>query len=184
MDTPKRKRTLSIKEMSVFALFGGLMFVSIQANPIPNVHPLALFIATLTVVYRKKALIPIYLFIMLEGLLHGFALWWLPYLYIWAVLWGAIMLLPKKMPEKVAIPVISVICGLHGILFGVLYSPFQFFVYCNCDFKQTAAWIAAGLPFDISHAIGDVCASLLTIPLARLLCTLERKPYPFKVKVK
>ena len=32
----------------------------------------------------------------------GFGVWWVPYLYVWTVLWGMTMLLPKKMPNITA----------------------------------------------------------------------------------
>ena len=65
----------------------------------PNIHLLGAFIVAFTVVYRKKALYPIYIFIFLIGLFNGFNAWWLPYLYIWTVLWAAVMLLPRKIPK-------------------------------------------------------------------------------------
>ena len=62
----------------------------------PNVHLLGVFTIAFTVVYRKKALYPIYIYVLLNGTFCGFATWWIPYLYLWAVLWGATMLLPKR----------------------------------------------------------------------------------------
>ena len=62
----------------------------------PNVHLLGMFTMAFTLVYRKKALIPIYVFALLLGVLNGFNAWWVPYLYIWTLLWGITMLLPKK----------------------------------------------------------------------------------------
>ena len=67
---------------------------------LPNIHLIALFVVTLTVVFRQKALYPLYVFVFITGLYAGFAPWWVPYLYIWAVLWAAIMLIPKKTPLK------------------------------------------------------------------------------------
>jgi energy-coupling factor transport system substrate-specific component len=36
------------------------------------------------------------------------------------------------------------------------------------------AWIAAGLPFDLMHGIGNLFAGLLILPLSELLLKLER----------
>ncbi len=62
----------------------------------------------------------------------------------------------------------SAVCGLHGLLFGVMYAPVQA-LFFGLDFNQTLAWIAAGLPFDIMHAIGNFAAGFLIIPLVKLI---------------
>ena len=85
---------LTVKEMAVFGMLAGLMFASKQIMEVlPNVHLLGVFTIAITLVYRRKALYPIYGFVLIQGLFSGFALWWIPYLYLWTVLWGAAMLL-------------------------------------------------------------------------------------------
>lgn len=161
--------------MIIFAMFGAMMFVSkIVMEGLPNIHALALFIVTLTVVYRVRALIPIYLYVILNGLYGGFDLWWMPYLYIWTILWGMAMLLPKKMPDWLAMIVYPLICAIHGIAFGVLYSPGQALMY-GFNFEQTLTWIAMGFPFDIIHAAGNFALGFLILPLSKLLLKLEKK---------
>ena len=66
----------------------------------PNVHFLGALTMVYTLVYRWKALYPIYTYVLLNGLFAGFSAWWLPYLYIWTVLWGVTMLLPRAYAEK------------------------------------------------------------------------------------
>ena len=47
-------------QVVLFASFGTLMFISdIAMEVLPNIHLLAMFIVTFTVVYRVKALVPI-----------------------------------------------------------------------------------------------------------------------------
>ena len=96
---PQKRKGLSVHEITVFAMLGAMMFCSkLLMEWAPNVHFIALFIITFTVVYRAKALVPIYIFVLLTGVYGGFNLWWIPYLYIWLPLWGAAMLLPRRMP--------------------------------------------------------------------------------------
>ena len=45
---------------------------------VPNVHLLGMFTMLLTVVYRRRALYPIYVYVLLNGVYAGFASWWLP----------------------------------------------------------------------------------------------------------
>lgn len=174
------KHLKSVEEMVLFALFGAMMFLSAQIDIIPNVHPLSLFIAAFTAVYRVKALIPIYVYVFLEGVTGGFGLWWYPYLYIWTVLWLLIMLVPKNIPEVAAGIIISVAATLHGASFGLMYMPFQCFVFCNGDWGLAWVWFLNGLTFDALHMIGNLASSLLAIPLIRLLCRLGKYRYPFK----
>lgn len=156
-------------QVVLFASFGTLMFISdIAMEVLPNIHLLATFIITFTVVYRVKALIPIYVYVFLTLLYSGFSPWSIPYLYIWTVLWGFAMLLPKTMSPAVAAVVYMVVAGLHGILFGVLYAPAQSLMF-GLNFKQTLTWIAMGLPFDITHCIGNVVSGILILPLVKVL---------------
>ena len=103
-------------------------------------------------------------------------MWWVPYLYIWTLLWGAVMLLPRNLPDKFACIVYPALCALHGILFGILYAPAQAVMF-GFTFEQTLAWIASGLPFDILHSMGNLAAGLLILPLSKLLLRLDRGIY-------
>ena len=165
---------LSVKEVVVFAMLGSVMYVSkILMEFLPNVHLLGMFTVTYTIVYRKKALYPLYTYILLNGISAGFATWWLPYLYIWTVLWGAVMLLPKKIPAKVQPIVYMVVCAAHGFLFGTLYAPAQALLF-GLNFKGMIAWIIAGLPWDMVHGISNFCCGVLIVPLSKLLKRLEK----------
>ena len=160
--------------MIVFAVFGATMFaLKIAMAAIPNIHPLGMFIMLLTIVYRWRALIPIYIYVMLDGLYSGFGTWWIPYLYIWAILWAITMLLPRRMPRAVKAVVYPVVCGLFGIAFGALYAP-VWAIIAGFNFEQTMAWIAAGLSFDILHAIGNASLGCLVLPLSEVLLRLDK----------
>ena len=77
--TQGRKR-LPVRELVVFALLGVLMAISdLLMEGLPNIHVVGLFIAAITVVFRTKALFPIYTYVFLIGAASGFGLWWLSY---------------------------------------------------------------------------------------------------------
>ena len=160
---------LNIKEIAVFAMLGAMMIATKELMAaLPNIHLLGVIIVSITVVYRQKALYPIYIYVFAEGLLQGFSPWWVFNLYVWAVLWGAVMLLPKNMPKKVQPIVYAVVCALHGFLFGTLCAPAQALMF-GLDFKGTVAWIVAGLPFDVTHGISNLICGLLIVPIIRAL---------------
>ena len=168
---------LNIKEIAIFGMLGALMFASkILCELLPNIHLLGTMIVSVTLVYRKKALYPLYIFVLISGVFYGFAAWWLPYLYIWTVLWGFTMLIPvSKLPEKAKPFIYGIVCGLHGILYGVLYAPAQALLF-GLNFKGMLTWIAAGFPFDLIHGVSNlIIGTLLIYPLSKLLTRLNEK---------
>ena len=139
----------------------------------PNIHLLGMFIVAYTLVYRKKALYPIYIFVLLTGLLNGFSAWWVPYLYIWTVLWAVTMVLPRKMPAKVRPFVYMVVCALHGFGYGVLYAPAQALMF-GLNFQGMISWIITGLPFDMIHGVSNFFCGILIMPIVSVLRMAER----------
>ena len=175
MSGPSKKRGLTVLELVLFAMLGMIMFVSkIVMEFLPNIHLLGMLTMVYTLTFRTKALIPIYVYVLVNGLFAGFAPWWVPYLYIWTVLWGVTMLLPKQMPKKVACVVYPLVCGLHGLAFGILYAPAQALMY-GLSWDATVAWVVAGwLWADPVMAIGNTLAGLLIAPMVELLRKLMR----------
>lgn len=165
---------LTIREIAVFGMLGGVMYVSkMIMELLPNIHLLGVFIVAFTVVYRQKALYIIYTYVFLNGIFSGFAAWWIPYLYVWTVLWAAVMLLPKNMPKKVQPVVYMAACAAHGFLFGTLYAPAQAILF-GLNFQGMVAWIIAGLPWDFMHGISNFFCGILIMPLVYALRYAEK----------
>ena len=165
---------LNIREITLFAMLGSLMYASkLAMEVLPNIHLVGVFIVSITVVYRAKALYPIYIFVLMQGVFAGFNMWWIPYLYIWTVLWAIVMLLPKKMHPTVAMIVYMLVCGIHGFLFGLLYMPAQAVMF-SLTFEKAVAWWVSGIPFDITHGIGNLVFGVLILPLIKAM-RLARK---------
>ena len=162
----------------MFPMLGTLMFCSkLIMEALPNIHLLGMLTIVYTLVFRVKALIPIYIYVMLNGLFAGFSMWWVPYLYIWTILWALTMLLPRQMPKKVAMVIYPLLCGLHGFAFGILYAPAQALMF-GLNFEQMLAWIATGLPFDLIHGVSNLAVGLLILPLSELLQKLLERYFP------
>lgn len=173
----KRRNNIRFRlfRLVLYAMMGALMYASKAALQfLPNIHLIGFFIMAFTAVYRVQALVPIYVFVFLCGICDGFGAWWVPYLYIWSILWGITMLIPRKIMEsKWGYLVCPVVNGLFGLAFGALYAPGQAVMY-GFDLQQTLAWIATGFVFDIYHCIGNFAAGFLVTPFVRLLLRLER----------
>lgn len=166
----KRANTSAkMRESVIFTMLGTLMFCSkIIMEVFPNIHIVGVLTMVYTIAFRIKALFPIYIFVLLTGIYGAFSLWWIPYLYIWTVLWGVTMLLPKNMSAKTACIVYPIVCALHGLFYGTLYAPVQALAM-GFSFEQTVAWIVTGLPFDGLHFAGNLVAGALIYPLSKVL---------------
>lgn len=166
------KRGLSVREIAIFALLGAILFLSrLLMAALPNIHLVGTLTVAYTLTYRKKALIPLYIYAMLEGIYAvciGLILWWIPYLYIWTILWGMTMLVPRRLPRGVLAVLLPLVSALHGLAYGTLYAPAQALLF-GLDFKGMLAWIVAGIPFDLMHAFGNLLLGFLILPLHRLL---------------
>ncbi len=165
----RSKTKITLFELALCAIYGSLMLAGkIAFEALPNIHLVGMFTVLFTFVYRFKALISIYVFVFLSGLIYGFGVWWWPYIYIWAVLWAMAMLIPKSISKKAAMIVFPIVCGLHGLLYGTLYAPFQALAF-GFDFKQTVAWIVSGIPYDVIHGVSNFALGLLIWPLSQAI---------------
>lgn len=93
-----------------------LLAAQVSLGFLPNIEIVTLLIIVYTLVLRKKVFFVIYVFVLLEGLIYGFGLWWLNYLYVWSVQ-AVITLLFRK---NDSILFWSVLSGIYGITFGAL----------------------------------------------------------------
>ena len=162
----------SVRETAVFGMLGAVMYASKMVLEVfPNIHLLGMFTIAFTLVYRWKALYPIYTYVLILGIFNGFSSWWVPHLYVWTVLWGWTMLLPKR---KLPALVYMLLCAVHGFLYGVLYAPAQALLF-GLDWHGMLAWIAAGLPFDLIHGISNFFCSALVIPVVKTIRLAEKQ---------
>ena len=163
----KLKRTL--RGVALFGILGARTFGAKGAMSfLPNIEPVSLFVILYAVVFGRKALYPIYLYVLLEILFYGIQLWNINYLYVWAILaLGAWMLRKSESPLSWAL-----LSGVFGLLFGALCAPVYLF---TGGVGLAVSWWVSGIPFDLLHCAGNfVMALLLFMPLRRLLEKLCR----------
>ena len=171
----KNKTLLSTYELVLFSALTALLFLlDIVLEVAMNVELVSMLVATYTLVFRKKALIILYLYVALYLLLFGFGVYNLAYLYIWLVLWGVFMLLPTKGNRAFCTLLYALVSALFGFAFGALYMP-AWAVAFNLDAKGILAWWIAGLPADIIHAAGNFAFGFLILPLSEILFSLKKR---------
>lgn len=171
-----RFTTRKIRDMVVFALLAATMMTTqIALFSLPGIQFNGLIIAAITLAYRKRALIPIYVYVMLYCLHFGFNWLNFAYFYIWLPLWGMFMLAGKlkiKADEKA--PVYMLLCGLYGLSFGLLYAPVNAMIF-GLDFHRAMLWVKAGFFFaDVPHGITNFVLGIGIFPLSELLKKLDR----------
>ena len=130
---------------------------------LPNIEPVSLMVMLFAVVFGKKWVYPVYLYVVMEILFYGISLWNINYLYIWAVLAVAASFL-RKMQSPLAWAVLS---GTFGLLFGALCGIVDVFIG---GFSYAVTKWVSGIPFDIAHCVGNfVIALIMFKPLRRLM---------------
>ena len=146
---------LSIYDLVIQALLGAILLaVQVALEPLPNIELVSLLCLVYTLVYGKKALLSIYTFVLLEGLVYGFGLWWVMYLYVWAILWGIVMLLRRNR----SVILWCLVLGLYGLFFGALCAiPYLF----AGGVGAALSWWISGIPFDIAHCLGNAVSVLV-----------------------
>ncbi len=159
-----------LTDLCLMAMMGTVLVVSKETlAALPNVELVSLLTILFTLVFRRRVLGALAVFLLLEGLLYGgFGLWTAMYLYVWPLLAGLTWLF-RWMKRSWQWAVLS---GLYGLAFGTLCS----LVYLPVGgFQMMIAWIISGLSFDIGHAAGNfLLALLLYHPLRKALDQLDK----------
>ena len=158
------------QEMVIFAFLGAiLVVVQFALSSLPNVEVVSLLVYIYAKVSGKKALIPVYVFVLIEGLIYGFTIWWITYLYVWDVL----VLVSILTKNKDSVPVCALVTSLFGLSFGLLCSIPTFLIGGP---GAGISFFLAGISFDIAHFAGNTLAALLLYkPLYAVISMLANK---------
>jgi len=169
----RKGRFLTLRETVLFGLFPAVMMgTQLAMSALPNIHLTGVLIVVLTRLFRAKALFPIYVYVFLMGLYLGFSLWWIPYLYVWITLWGMTMLIPRKIPDRLARVLLPAVCSLHGFFYGSLWALSQPFL-TGLSWEGVPGYILSGLLFDVYHGLGNLCLGTLIFPLCKAISGLH-----------
>ena len=147
--------------MAVFAAM--MVAFQIAMAPLTNIEVVTLFIILATVRLGWKSLLSVTVFVILEGLIYGFGIWWINYCYVWPILVLIVLLL-----RRWSHPLLwTVVGGLYGLFFGT---------FCSLPYFLTGGWgagfgyIISGIPYDLAHMIGNVVLIfLLYKPMEKVL---------------
>lgn len=151
-------KKLTPREMAVLAMLGALTFaLKVAMMGLPNIHPVALFIIAGTMYYGWRMMYAVLVYVMLEGLVYGFGIWWISYLYIWPLL-VCVSMLFRNVKGRLFW---AVTAAIFGLCFGAL---------CAIPYLVTGGWTAAfsywvnGIPFDLLHCAGNFAMVFVLLP--------------------
>lgn len=129
--------------------------VKMALSSLPNINLDALILILVTVFFGWKALYTVCVYVLLEGLMFGFGVWWVSYLIVWPLLVVLAMAF-----RKTASPLLwAVFAGLFGLAFG----PMMYVIF----FTVTGGWEGflpmwiAGIPYDLVHAVSNFLTVLI-----------------------
>ena len=159
---------LNTKEIALMGILSALLIIGqVALGFLPNIEVVTLLVIAYTLVFGKKVFFIIYIFVLVEGLIYGFGLWWINYLYVWTALCFITLVFRKQ----TSFVFWSIISGFFGLAFGALCSLPYFFI--SGPSGAFAYWIA-GIPSDITHCIGNVFLCLILFkPLHYILMKIN-----------
>ena len=161
-----KDKTFPLKDLLALSMLAALMFCAKFAlQNIPNVHLGAVLLIVATLRFGAKALYMVFVYVMLEGLVFGFSIWWVPYTYVWAIL--VLAVLPQRKHKSWLM--LSVTGALHGYLFGAMCAVVTAVVG---GLKAGFSFWISGIPYDLIHGTSNF---ILCLILVRPLDTLAQK---------
>lgn len=136
---------------------------------IPNVELTSFLLIMFALHFGKLIYFAIPVFILIEGAVYGFGLWWIMYLYAWPMLVIVTRLIGRKMSRYG----LAMLSGAFGLGFGAMCAlPYIFLG----GFKAAFLYWVAGIPFDIVHGVSNfIIMMILYRPMARIMQSVSSK---------
>ena len=102
MNRQPKKSTMKAMYMVTMGFLSAILLIGqVGMAALPNIEPVTMLIIVYTLIYKKQVFYIIYTFVVLEGLIYGFGIWWFSYLYIWTILAVIVLLMPiQKLPNN------------------------------------------------------------------------------------
>ncbi len=172
----EKGKKLTVKDIAQIGMMIAIIEVcKVAIAGIPNVELTSFWIIIFTLYFGRKIIYVIPSFILIEGLMYGFGLWWVMYLYAWPILaW-----VTWKLRGMNSVVSFSMLSGAFGLLFGFLCSwPYVFVGSVGADlsagFATAFAWWIAGIPWDLVHGGANfVIMLILYHPIMRVMKVMQ-----------
>ena len=157
------KAGLTIKDITLIGMMVAVIEVCKMALAwAPNIELTSFLLIMFTLFFGGKIVFVVPVFILIEGAMYGVQMWWIMYLYAWPLL----ALVTWIFRKQKSVWFWSTLSGVFGLMFGFLCSfPYVVIGAVNGGIRNGlyagfAYWIA-GIPFDITHCIGNFVIMLV-----------------------
>ena len=149
--------SVSIRDITIIGIMVAVIEVcKVTMAVLPNIELTTFWIIMFTLFLGKKSVFAVPVFILIEGTMWGFGLWWIMYLYIWPLL----ALLTWIFRKRDNVWFWSILSGVFGLSVGALSAlPYFFIGFSSGGMTGGLSglfsyWIA-GIPFDIIHCVSN-----------------------------
>ena len=170
-------RHSAAQDVATAALMAAVIEVcKLFMQSLPNIEMTSFLVILFALRMGRPALYAIPVFVLIEGLVYGFGLWWIMYLYAWPLL----ALITRAFPRADSAFFWACVSGAFGLLFGLLCAvPYFFIGFAGGGFaqglRQLFAWWVAGIPYDLIHGVSNFFLMLaLYRPVSNLLIRMPR----------
>ncbi len=154
----KDRWKITVREITLTGLMVAVIEVSKMAlGFLPNIELTSFWLIMFTLFFGRRVALVVPVFILIEGTVYGFGLWWVMYLYAWPLL----VFLAWRLRRQESVWVFSILSGAFGLSFGALCAVPYFFIGAGggagpaAGLRTAFAWWVAGIPWDIVHCAGN-----------------------------
>lgn len=158
MEKKKITSKMTVQDIALVGVMTAVIEVSKAALAfLPNIELTSFWIILFTVFLGWRILLVIPAFILIEGVIYGFGLWWVMYLYAWPLL----ALLAWLFRRQESVWFWSILSAAFGLMFGFLCAiPYVVIGAANGGglmggLTAGFTWWVAGIPWDITHGVGN-----------------------------
>lgn len=157
------KLKITVKDMAIIGMMVAVIEIcKVAMGFLPNIELTTFWIILFTLFFGKKIMLVVPVFILIEGTMYGFGLWWVMYIYVWPLL--ALMVWLCRRQESIWFW--SILSAGFGLLFGFFCSiPYVIIGSVEEGLKNGLytgfTWWVAGIPWDITHCIGNFVLMLV-----------------------
>lgn len=141
---------------------------------LPNIELTSFWLILFSKNFGRKVYFVVPVFTLIEGVIFGFNLWWISYLYVWPLL----VLVTRVFRKNDTALTWAVISGVFGLFFGALCAiPYAFTgTDLTSGLNIAFSWWVAGIPWDIAHCIGNFVLTLLLYkPLSKIMLKVQQR---------
>lgn len=170
---------LSVKELTLIGMMVAIIEVcKVVLLALPNVELTSFWVVMFTLYFGTRILYVIPVFILIEGAMYGFGIWWVMYLYVWPLL----ALLAWLFRKSDSVWTWSAISGIFGLSYGLLCSiPYYVIGAANggiaAGLQSGFAWWISGIPLDIVHGVGNFSLMLVLYRPIRSIMGVTKKMF-------